>query len=202
MRDLGYTKLVSKYSALGGTSLPLFAKKASQRGRRSSLRRIICIAIAVFALLNLIMWWMLSAHEADETNNRLRSMLATPGAPVMTDSEALTAMYPPSAERVPQRRSNTPPCARSHTLLLVADRDEASRNGTGAWASFLRRGTLCSQANGSFSVEWLDEVPLISPLNDAGRGMELSTLTWFGGKVRDLVGGVASSTCGEASRGV
>ena len=75
------------------------------------------------------------------------------------------------------------------TLLLVADQDRETPRANGSWHSTLRRGSLCLRtptardAAPSFSVSWVDEVPLTSPLNAGGRGMELSELVWCAGRL-------------------
>ncbi|KAL3917105.1 MAG: hypothetical protein SGPRY_006539 [Prymnesium sp.] len=172
---------MAKYSTLNGTPLPLFARQ--RMSSRKSLRRLLCYAVLLFGLLNVVTWYTLVTHETREIDeSRGRLLHGLPRPPVMTDRDALAAMYPSSAGRVPLGSNSSIACAQQHTLLIVADMDRASRNGS-VWESFLRRGSLCLLGNGSYHVSWVDEVPLRSRLNEAGRGMELSTLTWFRGKV-------------------
>ncbi|KAL1522402.1 hypothetical protein AB1Y20_017392 [Prymnesium parvum] len=169
-----------KYSTLDGTPLPLFARQRA--ASRSSLRRLLCLGIVVFSLLNALTWHSLLHHQSIASNERMLALRAAPGAPLMTHGEALEAMYPWSADRVPLSHNHSRPCTQQHTILIVADMDRDSRNGS-VWESSLRRGSLCLLLNGSYTVDWLDEVPLRSTLNQGGRGMELSTLTWFSGKL-------------------
>jgi soluble calcium-activated nucleotidase 1 len=108
----------------------------------------------------------------------------------MSEQDALKAMYPDSlTAAVPHTRA-CDPGSRQYTLLVVADQDEGAFNRTtGDLQSTLRRGTLCESRaspnapDPSFSVSWAAGVALHSRLSLAGRGMELSTLSWFGGRL-------------------
>jgi len=117
-------------------------------------------------------------------------------------------MYPdPRAAVIPHTRA-CDPGSRQYTLLVVADQDEGAFNRTmGDLQSTLRRGTLCESraiphgSDPSYSISWVESVALHSRLSLAGRGMELSTLTWFGerllscddrtGIIYELRGGMA-----------
>ncbi len=187
------------YSSLGGTPLPLYGKRQpylqQQRARRR--RRLVVIGCLVFVLINVTFWVLLSSHEASEDEDRLRSMRGRAGAPIMTDDEVLAAMYPLDASSTHSASAAGlgKECAQRWTLLLVEDPDEASAEpppaassaggGSGQvsrWRSTLKRGSLC-QSGGRWSVTWEDEVILSTSLNDRGRAMELSTLTFHRGKL-------------------
>lgn len=188
------------YSALGGTPLPMYRSKSPLfLGQRTWRRHLLAAAAVCFVCVNLLILYsfsQLSTQEAGEEDQRLRSLRALPGAPIMSDAEALVAMYPASRlgvqggmfpEGMPHRSEAElrKDCAQRWTLLLVEDPDEASadRHRAGRWHSTMKRGSLCRGRDGAWSVSWLDEVVLSSSINDGGRGMELSTLTWHRGRL-------------------
>jgi len=66
----------------------------------------------------------------------------------------------------------------SYNIVVVADKDKASKNGN-AWESVLHtRDTF-----GLYSITWGTSITLKSKLNEDGRGMELSDLSFFNGKL-------------------
>lgn len=70
---------------------------------------------------------------------------------------------------------------------LIADLDDESTrtasDGTTHWVSYFKRGQLRAVRGGSLTVEWIDEVELSSSRSKGGRGMELSELVWYQGKL-------------------
>ena len=73
-----------------------------------------------------------------------------------------------------------------YRIGIVADLDENSKSKTQAntWTSHCKRGYLTLKHNGGVSVEWdEDKVVLSSTLSQKGRGMELSELILFNGKL-------------------
>jgi len=70
----------------------------------------------------------------------------------------------------------------SYNICVVADKDKASKNGN-QWESVLLNGVLARDNSGRYSVSWQDSTPLKSKLNEDGRGMELSDLVYFNGKL-------------------
>jgi len=71
----------------------------------------------------------------------------------------------------------------SYDIVIVADKDKASKNGN-AWESNLWRGTLTRDDDGSYSASWEEEIVLVkSKINEDGRGMELSDLAFFNGRL-------------------
>lgn len=69
---------------------------------------------------------------------------------------------------------------------VIADLDENSKSSSKAntWTSHFKRGYLTLHHNGQVSVEWdKDLVVLSSTLSQKGRGMELSELIVFNGKL-------------------
>ena len=87
----------------------------------------------------------------------------------------------------------------SYDLVVVADKDKASKNGN-AWESTLLNGVLTRDTFDRYSITWedsvcyyfreysyptliLSKITLKSKINEDGRGMELSDLAYFNGKL-------------------
>jgi len=151
-----------------------------------------------------------SSAEPEDAARPDREVPLPPSLPLsaMTHSDALAAMYAASALGAARSAAQAAQAcgqgAIRYTLLAVADQDERSVNhSSGELVSSLLRGTLCDgrDSGGSLSVTWGDAVPLRSHLAASGRGMELSTLTWFGGRLLscdDRTGIVYEISKGEA----
>ena len=66
----------------------------------------------------------------------------------------------------------------------MADRDEKSKLDDVTWGSYLKTGTLTLHSDGTISVKWDKEmVTLKSHISEKGRGVELSELIVFNGKL-------------------
>jgi len=84
--------------------------------------------------------------------------------------------------------------------------DKSSRlfiNGTAqeVWESKFLRGTLQRKTDGTYSIEWGQESKITSKFNEAGRGMELSELSFFNNRlysVDDRTGIIFDLTSGLA----
>jgi len=71
----------------------------------------------------------------------------------------------------------------TYTIVVVADKDKNSKNGN-AWESQLLTGTLVRNDDGLYYVAWKDgAITLKTKINEDGRGMELSDLAYFNGKL-------------------
>lgn len=70
----------------------------------------------------------------------------------------------------------------SYTICVVADKDKASKKAN-EWESVLLNGVLTRDTLGRYTIAWEDSIPLKSKLNEDGRGMELSDLAYFNGKL-------------------
>lgn len=67
-----------------------------------------------------------------------------------------------------------------YTIAIISDMDKSSKTEDKAWRAVLKTGVLTRDTNtGKYSVAWSDEQEVKSVLNEAGRAMELSDLTYF-----------------------
>ena len=155
--------------SVGG--LPMLASMANPTDPRFRLKwRPIVTAAAALAVL-LLVFLQLSPSRAGGA----RSRAATP------DPEGrYNDTYPLSA---PQRTAH----GTRYRIAVIADLDTASRSAGKelTWFSYLLRGYLSvSQSGDKVEVEWdAEPVVLESHLAEKGRGMELSELVAFNGKL-------------------
>lgn len=74
-----------------------------------------------------------------------------------------------------------------YKIAIVADLDEEKSKVPGkhsTWRSFYKEGVLRRHFNGKFTVKWSDQkMSLQSQLSEKGRGLELSDLVMFNGKL-------------------
>jgi len=71
-----------------------------------------------------------------------------------------------------------------YEFLIVSDMDKKSLGESGKeWVGKLKYGKLTRGLMGEYTVEWGEEVTLKTAYNEAGRGMELSELVYFDGKL-------------------
>lgn len=69
-------------------------------------------------------------------------------------------------------------------ISLVADQDENSKVDDKTWRSWLKTGTLTLHKDRKVSVKWdVEQTELISHISEKGRGVELSELVAFNGKL-------------------
>lgn len=71
--------------------------------------------------------------------------------------------------------------SRSHVynISVISDKDKDSRNGN-SWESILQSGILSRNSKtGDYSINWYDQTHIRSKMNEDGRGMELSDLTYY-----------------------
>ena len=73
-----------------------------------------------------------------------------------------------------------------YDLVIVSDLDKKSRiveSRKGEWKSIMKKGSLSRDSEGHYSIQWKGESTLTGKISEAGRGMELSALTWFRNKL-------------------
>ncbi|XP_037332997.2 soluble calcium-activated nucleotidase 1 isoform X2 [Pungitius pungitius] len=157
--------------SVGG--LPMLASMANTTDPRFRLKWRPIVAVAFFLATFLVLFMHLRSRSDDPHGWRAARVDGRPPAPRYNDT------YPLSP---PER---TPHGAR-YRIGLIADLDKRSRrNQTLAWFSYLRRGHLSVSPSGDkVAVEWdAERVVLESSLSEKGRGMELSELVAFNGKL-------------------
>ena len=69
-----------------------------------------------------------------------------------------------------------------YRIGLVADQDESSKVDEKTWQSVLKTGTLSFNRE-KVTVKWDSEVKLLSHIAEKGRGVELSELVVFNGRL-------------------
>lgn len=65
-----------------------------------------------------------------------------------------------------------------YNISVIADKDKDSKSGND-WGSILKNGLLSRDRSGNYRIEWSNEITIKSKINEDGRGMELSDLTYF-----------------------
>jgi len=66
-----------------------------------------------------------------------------------------------------------------YNISVISDKDKDSKNGN-SWESILQSGVLARDSKtGEFSITWIDQRYITSKINEDGRGMELSDLTYY-----------------------
>eukprot|EP00002_Diphylleia_rotans_P018731 TRINITY_DN3626_c0_g1_i3.p1 TRINITY_DN3626_c0_g1~~TRINITY_DN3626_c0_g1_i3.p1 ORF type:complete len:348 (+),score=68.91 TRINITY_DN3626_c0_g1_i3:77-1120(+) len=88
---------------------------------------------------------------------------------------------PPPAKQIFHEKISPLPTD-SFRFAIIADMDKASQ-AAGAWYSLLRTGVLRRNPDGKYSVTWEEEISLSTAINEGGRGLELSELVRFNGKL-------------------
>ncbi|XP_035387826.1 soluble calcium-activated nucleotidase 1 isoform X1 [Electrophorus electricus] len=194
------TKLTSKYYRIGSTltvslsrythldnnepmnplrisvgGLPMLASMTSPTDSRFRLKWRAIIIVITALILILLIYMQLAAIQS-RPNNRYGWRLNHPE----TVSEArYNDTYPLS---LPERTSK----GMRYRIGVIADLDKDSLSEKKlTWFSYMRKGyLLVSESGDKVSVEWdTDRVVLESHLSEKGRGMELSELIVFNGKL-------------------
>jgi len=66
-----------------------------------------------------------------------------------------------------------------YNITIIADKDKDSKTEDKGWGSILKTARLSRNERGEYSVEWIGQINIESKINEDGRGMELSDLTFF-----------------------
>ncbi|XP_077384050.1 soluble calcium-activated nucleotidase 1 [Festucalex cinctus] len=161
--------------SVGG--LPMLATMANATDPRFRLkwRPIVAAAVSLAVVLLLFMHLSAGLHPRVYASESLRAGRHDPPRAATGYNDT----YPLSpAERTPQ--------GTRYRIAVIADLDTNSRSEkTLSWFSYMRRGyLLVSQSGDRVSVEWdAEKTVLQSHLAEKGRGMELSELVVFNGKL-------------------
>lgn len=177
----GYTRLEQNEPinplriSVGG--LPMLASMANPTDPRFRLKWKPIVAVALSLLLLLLLFMHLSSglHPHSYNSSGWRGGRGGTQEPGTRYNDT----YPLSAPvRTPQ--------GTRYRIAVIADLDTNSRREKEmTWVSYMRRGyLLVSQSGDKVDVEWdVDRVVLESHLSEKGRGMELSELAVFNGKL-------------------
>ncbi|XP_068574524.1 soluble calcium-activated nucleotidase 1 isoform X2 [Cebidichthys violaceus] len=161
--------------SVGG--LPMLTSMANTTDARFRLKWKPIVAVVSFLALFLLLFMHLNSGWRSRSYNS-HSWRAGPVVGHQSDSR-YNDTYPLSApERTPQ--------GTRYRIGVIADLDTSSRSDKKlTWFSYMRRGhLLVSQSGDKVAVEWdADRVVLESHLSEKGRGMELSELVVFNGKL-------------------
>lgn len=158
--------------SVGG--LPMLASMAKTTDSRFRLkwRPIVVVLFSLALVLLIIMHLKSGFHGRTPTSWKSYPIQSSPES-LYNDTYPLT---PP--ERTPQ--------GTRYRIGVIADLDTSSLSDKKlTWFSYMRRGhLLVSQSGDKVSVEWdAERVVLESHLSEKGRGMELSELVAFNGKL-------------------
>ena len=71
----------------------------------------------------------------------------------------------------------------AYHITAVADLDKRSKVGSDGWYSVLKPGVLKVDKFGGYGIKWGEEIRVTTKHNEKGRGMELSELTVYDGRL-------------------
>lgn len=161
--------------SVGG--LPLLASMGNTTDPRFRLKwkPIVFVAFALTVLLVLFMHMSsgTQAHSYGRPSSRTADEVATDSFSQYNDTYPLS-----SPEQTPE--------GTRYRIAVIADLDTSSSSDKKlTWFSYMHRGYLSvSESGDKVAVEWdADRVVLESHLSEKGRGMELSELVAFNGKL-------------------
>uniref|UniRef100_A0A1A7XTX9 Soluble calcium-activated nucleotidase 1 n=4 Tax=Iconisemion striatum TaxID=60296 RepID=A0A1A7XTX9_9TELE len=161
--------------SVGG--LPMLASMANTTDPRFRLKWKPIVTVAVALSVVLFLFMHLSAYLRYRSSGS-HSWKTSPGGTHQFDTQ-YNDTYPLSPlERTPH--------GMRYRIGIIADLDTNSQSDTKlTWFSYMRKGyLLVSQSGDKVAVEWdTDRVLLESHLSEKGRGMELSELVVFNGKL-------------------
>ncbi|XP_039974335.1 soluble calcium-activated nucleotidase 1 isoform X2 [Xiphias gladius] len=157
--------------------LPMLGSMANATDPRFRLkwRPIVAVAFSL-ALLLLLLMHLSSGLRSRSLNSQGWRASRSDNRPSDSSYNDTYPLSPP--ERTPQ--------GTRYRIGVIADLDTSSRSDKKlTWFSYMRRGyLLVSQSGDKVAVEWdADRVVLESHLSEKGRGMELSELVVFNGKL-------------------
>lgn len=187
----------------GGSGLPSPSSSASSftatltRNRRAGFL-LLLVGFMFFSLSSL---WQFQSSSASASTRHAFPPAKNDHAVVVSGGEStqLVAYYDnPAATKASHhlRRETPAPLVRpdSFGLVMVADLDKYSRDESSKkplFISYLQHATLkISRSSSSdprdtdhYSVSFGEKEKFTTTMNEAGRGLELSELTWFNGKL-------------------
>lgn len=155
--------------------MPSYRRTATQSDMQTVVRKCALIGIVISFVIGLIYWWMSGEGEVDSLGNNQS-----------IDFYHRAAFVKEYNKTYPLTRPEITAEGKRFRIGVIADLDENSKSSSKAntWTSHFKRGYLTLHRNGQVSVEWdKDLAVLSSTLSQKGRGMELSELIVFNGKL-------------------
>lgn len=177
----GYSRLEQDESmnplriSVGG--LPMLASMANTTDPRFRLKWRPIVAVVLFLALILLIYVNFSSGL------RYRSYISHSWRASHGDTQQSDSLYNDTYPLSPPERT---PHGTRYRIGVIADLDTNSQSDKKlTWFSYMRRGyLLVSQSGDRVAVEWdAERVVLESHLSEKGRGMELSELVVFNGKL-------------------
>ena len=160
--------------------MPSHRKSTVQGDLQTLLRRCTIIGIAISLCVGFAYWWLWYG-ESRETYLSVHAINSESIDFYHRDaiSNEYNTTYPLTPPKVTAE-------GKRFRIGIIADLDENSKSSSKAntWASHFKRGYLTLLNNGKVAVEWDEDVIVLSStLSQKGRGMELSELIVFNGKL-------------------
>lgn len=156
-------------------------------------RAMVCMAALLVFMFVSVSSTSLLSHRSSSTSSGKSYPPFEPATSV--NPLATNPFIEPSPSKKNLRREPEPAAALvrpdSFGLVIVADLDKQSRDATSSkplYYSFLQHATLKVTRNDvlqtdEYSVSWGEKRKFTTTMNEAGRGFELSELTWFNHKL-------------------
>ena len=157
--------------------MPPYRRTSAQPGSdlQTLVRKCALIGIVISFIIGLVYWWTSGEGKVDSLVNSQS-----------IDFYHRAAFDKEYNKTYPLTRPEITAKGKRFRIGVIADLDENSKSSSKAntWTSHFKRGYLTLHHNGQVSVEWdKDLVVLSSTLSQKGRGMELSELIVFNGKL-------------------
>lgn len=155
--------------------MPPYRRSSNQSDMQGLVRKCALIGVGISFVIALFYWWLPGESTVYSTGNN-----------ASIDYYHRIACDKKYNDTYPLTRPETTAQGKRFRIGVIADLDENSKSSSKAntWTSQFKRGYLTLLNNGRVSVEWdQDIVILSSTLSQKGRGMELSELIVFNGKL-------------------
>lgn len=155
--------------------MPPYRRSSNQSDMQGLVRKCALIGVGISFVIAFFYWWLPGESTVHSTGNS-----------ASIDYYHRIACDKKYNDTYPLTRPETTAQGKRFRIGVIADLDENSKSSSKAntWTSQFKRGYLTLLNNGRVSVEWdQDIVILSSTLSQKGRGMELSELIVFNGKL-------------------
>lgn len=167
--------------SVGG--LPLLASMGNTTDPRFRLKWKPIVLVAFSLTLLLVIFMHMSSGTQSHPYGRTSSRTGDADLDADSDASDFLSEYNDTYPLSPPERT---PEGTRYRIAVIADLDTSSSSDKKlTWFSYMRRGYLSvSESGDKVAVEWdTDRVVLETHLSEKGRGMELSELVAFNGKL-------------------